>query len=85
MPLQISPPPSETIQQIRAAILSAIPGADVEVTGSGSHFEIRVVARAFEGKNALAKQRMVYTAIAPLMKGDNPPVHAIDRLETLLP
>ena len=85
MALQIHPPPKEVIQEIREAIEAALEGARVEVTGAGGHFEIRVVSKAFEGKNTLAKQRLVYSAIAQLMKGDAAPVHAIDRLETLVP
>jgi acid stress-induced BolA-like protein IbaG/YrbA len=43
------------------------------------------MSAAFEGKNTLAKQRMVYAAITHLMTGDSAPVHAVDRLETTLP
>ncbi len=57
----------------------------MQISGGGGHFEIRVVSAAFEGKKTLAKQRMVYSAISHLMSGDNPPVHAIDRLETSVP
>jgi len=51
----------------------------------GGHFEIRVVAGQFVGKSTLAKQRLVLGAIKELMKGENAPVHAIDRIETLTP
>ncbi len=85
MPLQISPPASDVIPRIREAVENAIPGATVEVSGEAGHFSIRVTSAAFAGKNAVAKQRLVYSAIAPLMNGDHPPVHAIDRLETLEP
>ena len=85
MALQISPPAGETVAEIRKAILEAIPNCEVEVTGSGGHFEIRVVSAAFEGRNTLAKQRMVYAAITHLMTGGSAPVHAVDRLETTLP
>ena len=85
MALQISPPAGETLKQLREAIASAIPEAQIDVAGAGGHFEIRVVSAAFEGKNTLAKQRMVYSAIAHLMKGEAAPVHAVDRLETLTP
>ena len=67
------------------AILEALPDAEIEVSGGGGHFAIRVVSPEFEGKNTLAKQRLVYGAIAHLMKGDEAPVHAVDRLETLVP
>jgi acid stress-induced BolA-like protein IbaG/YrbA len=85
MTLQISPPASETREALRAAIEGALPGAHVEVGGGGGHFEIRVVSSAFAGKSTLARQRMVYSAISPLMTGSNAPVHAVDRLETRLP
>ena len=67
------------------AIREAIPGADVEVHGSGGHFSIKVISGAFDGKTLLAKQRMVMSAVAPFMKGDDAPVHAIDHLETTVP
>lgn len=67
------------------AVRAAIPGAVVEVAGAGGHFAIRVTSDAFRGLTRLAKQRLVMAAIAPFMRGDAAPVHAIDRLETLLP
>ena len=70
---------------MRDAIVAAIPGADAEVAGAGGHFTIRVVSEVFEGKSLLAKQRLVMSAIAPFMRGDDAPVHAIDKIETLLP
>ena len=85
MTLQIHRPPGETTQKLEEAIREAIPGAEVKASGMGGHFEIRVISSAFAGKNTLAKQRLVYGAIADLMKGENAPVHAVDRLETLLP
>ena len=66
--------------QARQAIEEAIPGAKVSVTGGGGHFEIQVVSEAFEGKRLLARQRMVYAAITPLMAGTNAPMHAVDRM-----
>lgn len=85
MTLQINRPPSETARRIEEAITSAIPDAQVAASGTGGHFEIKVVSAAFVGKNTLAKQRLVYRAIADLMKGEAAPVHAVDRLETLAP
>ena len=85
MALQIHPPPREVIDRIREAIQAALEDAEVAVSGAGGHFEIRVVSQAFEAKNTLARQRLVYGAIAHLMKGDAAPVHAVDRLETLVP
>ncbi len=85
MPLQIHPPAKETLDQLRAALEAAFGGAQIEVRGGGGHFEIKVVSKLFEGENRLAQQRRVYKAIAPLMKGDAAPVHAVDRLETAVP
>ena len=85
MALQIHAPPDEVIEKIRAAISGALPCDSLDVRGSGGHFEIRVVSSEFAGKNTLAKQRLVFSAIASLMKGDGAPVHAIDKLETLTP
>jgi acid stress-induced BolA-like protein IbaG/YrbA len=85
MPLQIAPPPRETVARIEDAIRAALPGCEVSARGSGGHFEIRVVSAAFAGKRTLEKQRLVYAAIAHLMQGDAAPVHAVDKLETLTP
>ena len=72
-------------EQIRKAVEASITNAKVEVTGNGGHFNLRVESIIFEGKKTLEKQRMVYSAIKELMAGNNPPVHAIDSLETLIP
>ena len=85
MPLQITAPAEEVFGKIRDSVRAAIPDAEVEVGGGGGHFEIRVKSVAFDGKNSLARQRMVYAAIAHLMKGEAAPIHAIDRLETSVP
>jgi acid stress-induced BolA-like protein IbaG/YrbA len=74
---------SDILSQIREAILDKIPGAAVEVTpGSGGHFTIDVVSPVFEGKGMVESQRLVYGAIAHLMKGDAAPLHAVDKLTT---
>jgi acid stress-induced BolA-like protein IbaG/YrbA len=69
-------------EAISKAIGAAIAGADVEVTGGGGHYSLVVTSSAFAGKSALESQRMVYGAIAHLMKGDMAPVHAVDSLRT---
>ena len=72
-------------QQIHEAIAGAIPGAEINVTGGGGHFEIHVVSEQFAGKRIIQKHRMVLSAIKGLMAGDNAPVHAIDKLVCELP
>ncbi|MFO0645399.1 MAG: BolA family protein [Polyangiales bacterium] len=70
---------------IRAAIVERIPDARVGVSGGGGHYTLEVVSTAFAGKGLLDSQRLVYGAIAHLMKGDGAPVHAIDSLRTRTP
>jgi len=70
---------------ISEAIRGAIPDAAVDVNGGGGHFTISVVSNVFAGKGMLESQRLVYSAIAHLMKGDRAPVHAVDSLKTRTP
>lgn len=67
---------------LREAIEKALPDAVVQVAGGGGHYTLEVTSKAFEGKNRVQSQRLVYSAIAHLMKGDLAPVHAIDSLRT---
>ncbi len=72
-----------TLDDIRRAIRAAISDAEVEVSGGGGgHYTIAVASSAFAGKSMLESHRLVYTAIAPLTKGDAAPVHAVDSLKT---
>jgi acid stress-induced BolA-like protein IbaG/YrbA len=75
-----------TENEIRTAILGTIPDANVVVApGSGGHYTIEVVSPVFSGKGMFESQRLVYGAIAHLMKGANAPVHAVDKLTTRTP
>jgi len=75
--------PDNVVAQMRRAIETAIPGAQVDVAAnSPGHFEIKVVSAAFAGKSMVQQQQMVYAAIKDLMAGDAAPVHAVDRLRT---
>jgi len=40
----------------------------------GSHFRLTIVSPRFEGRNTLARHRMVYAALAPLMQRE---IHAL--------
>jgi Grx4 family monothiol glutaredoxin len=51
----------------------------------GGHFSIEVTSSAFAGRSMLERPRLVYDAIARLMQGDAPPVHAVDSLKTRTP
>jgi acid stress-induced BolA-like protein IbaG/YrbA len=73
------------VDALREAIEKQIPGSSAEVSGGGGHFTIEVTSSAFAGRSMLENQRMVYSAIAHLMNGDAPPVHAVDSLKTRTP
>jgi len=68
---------------LRDSIRAALPDAKVEVAGGGGHYSLVVTSKAFEGKGMVESQRLVYSAIAHLMKGEMAPVHAVDSLRTL--
>ena len=72
----------DVIAAIREAVERQIQGARATVTGGGGHYTIEVVSPAFEGKSMLASHRLVLAAVAPLMKGDMAPVHAVDSVKT---
>ena len=86
MSLSIVNPNVDLAETLRQAIAAAIPSKVVDVApGSPGHFQIRVVSDAFRGKSRLQQQQLVYGAITHLMTGANAPVHAIDRLQTIVP
>ncbi len=71
---------------IRNAILEILPDAEVDISQGGEgHFTIRVVSEAFQGLGRVKQQQLVYGAIAYLMSGATPPIHAVDRLECETP
>jgi len=76
----------EIAERMHKAIAGAIPDAQIEVrpTSTG-HFEIRVSSNAFSGKTRVAQHQLVYAAITDLMTGNDAPVHAVDRLDCLVP
>jgi len=73
------------VDALREAIERQIPDSRAAVNGGGGHFSIEVMSPAFAGKSMLESQRMVYGAIAHLMKGEMAPVHAVDSLKTRTP
>ena len=75
----------DVAQALRESIESKIPSSKADVSGGGGHYTIEVVSPAFAGLGMLESQRLVYSAIAHLMKGDLAPVHAVDKLKTRTP
>lgn len=70
---------------ISDAIRGAISDARIEVVGGDGHYRISVVSSQFAGKTMIESHRLVYSAIAPLMTGNDAPVHAVDSLTTQTP
>ena len=72
----------DILTAVREAIEGKVPDSRAEVSGGGGHYNIVVTSPVFTGKSTLESQRLVYSAIAHLMKGDDAPVHAVDSLKT---
>jgi stress-induced morphogen len=73
-----------TPDEIRALILTALPGAEVSVTdttGGGDHYAATVVSAAFGGRGPVDRHRLIYAALGDAMRG---PIHAL-ALETATP
>lgn len=89
MALQIQSSPAasrDVARELEQSIALALPQAQIRVEAlSPGHFSIRVLSAAFEGLSRVRQQQLVYAAIAHLMKGDSPPVHAVDRLQIEIP
>ncbi|MGC4088581.1 MAG: BolA family transcriptional regulator [Polyangiaceae bacterium] len=69
---------------LKSRLNAAFPDAELELvdlTGTQDHYQLRVVSRAFAGKSALERHRMVYAALGDAMGG---PIHAL-ALTTLTP
>lgn len=67
---------------IRSVLESTLPEARAEVAGGGGHFTISVVSPVFRGKSLLEQQRMVLNALGELLRGEDAPIHAVDKLTT---
>jgi len=61
-------------EEIQAMIERGLPGAEVQVSGDGRHFDAVVISQAFAGKSLLEQHRMVYAALGDKMGGD---IHAL--------
>ncbi len=61
-------------EEIQTMIERGLPGAEVQVTGDGRHFDAVVISEAFAGKGLLEQHRMVYATLGGKMGGD---IHAL--------
>ena len=97
--------PSETRMNVARSIeekLSSLQPSRLELTdesalhaghegakGGGGHYRLTIVSRQFSGKNTVARHRMIYAALAPMMQQQ---IHALairayapDETETISP
>jgi stress-induced morphogen len=72
-------------EQVKHAILRALPDAAVEVedlTGGGDHLQVRVVSGAFAGLNRVRQHQLVYGALRSELASEA--IHAL-AVQTSLP
>lgn len=77
----------QVIAQLRSAIERALAPEALEIiddsplhvghagAAGGGHYRVMLVSAAFRGRSRLERHRMVYAAVAPLMKNS---VHALN-------
>jgi acid stress-induced BolA-like protein IbaG/YrbA len=56
-------------EDVQRLIEAGLPGAQVTVTGDGSHFQAVVISPAFEGKSLVQQQKMVYACLSEHITG----------------
>ena len=64
--------------KVKQRIASALPDAEVEVkdlTGTGDHFEARVVSAAFDGQTMVDQHKLVYAPLQDWLKSGE--LHAL--------
>ncbi|MBK5968871.1 MULTISPECIES: BolA family protein [Thiorhodovibrio] len=70
---------TEAMEQL---IRDGLPGAEVQVSGDGSHFDAIVVSESFEGLTPLKKQRLVMDTVREQIASGE--LHALS-IKTLTP
>jgi acid stress-induced BolA-like protein IbaG/YrbA len=70
---------TEAVAQL---IRAGLPGAEVEVSGDGSHFDAVVVSDVFEGLSPIKKQRLVMDTVKEQIASGE--LHALS-IKTLTP
>lgn len=67
---------------VEQLIRDGLPGAEVQVSGDGSHFEAVVVSEVFEGLTPIKKQRLVMDTVKEQIASGE--LHALS-IKTLTP
>ncbi len=65
-------------EDVKALLESAIPDCQFEVASEGSHFNITAIGEVFEGKRAVQRQQLIYSAL-------NSEIHACGQYENFHP
>lgn len=53
---------------------SALHAGHAGARSGGGHYNLHIVSAAFEGKNTVARHRLIYAALGEMMKGE---IHAL--------
>lgn len=53
-----------TPEQVKTMIATVLPCEHIEVEGDGHHFFAQIISSAFEGKNRLARHRLIKDGLA---------------------
>ncbi|MCB1616010.1 MAG: BolA/IbaG family iron-sulfur metabolism protein [Pseudomonadales bacterium] len=69
-------------EEIKAMIESSLDTEEVKVQGDGSHFELYIVSKQFEGLSTLKKQQLVYGVLNEKIADGS--IHAV-QMKTLTP
>jgi acid stress-induced BolA-like protein IbaG/YrbA len=62
-------------EKVAELIRAGMPGAQVEVTGDGRHFEATVISPVFAGKSLIQKHRLVMDTVKQQIASDE--LHAL--------
>jgi acid stress-induced BolA-like protein IbaG/YrbA len=62
-------------EAVAALIRAGMPGAEVQVSGDGRHFEAVVVSSALEGLSLIERHRLVMSTVAAEIQRDE--LHAL--------
>jgi stress-induced morphogen len=67
-----------SLEEVEKKIREALPGAQVraeDMTGTGDHFEITVISKAFEGKSLIEQHKMIFSILEKDMQTSD--IHAV--------
>ena len=70
-----------TVENVHAWLKAGMVNATIQGQGDGRHFQAIIVSPEFEGKNTLARHRLVYSVLGDKM---DEAIHALS-LTTLTP